>query len=85
MSQKNNCSAIEKWALKHCETDSAAEDIVDERIKRVSLEIQDTWSERDRQKRCVYPASPPLIHQMDCDRLIPKQQEYTTDEQDESE
>ena len=87
MSPKSNCSAIdaiEKWALRNCNTNSAAERIVDERIKRVSLEIQDAWTEQDREKRCVYTTPAPQIHTMDCDRLISRQQE-TTDESDEQE
>ncbi len=86
MSPKSNCSAIdaiEKWALRNCNTNSAAERIVDERIKRVSLEIQDAWTEQDREKRCVYTTPAPQIHTMDCDRLISRQQEMTTDDQDE--
>ena len=88
MSPKSNCSAIdaiEKWALRNCNTNSAAERIVDERIKRVSLEIQDAWTEQDREKRCVYTTPAPQIHRMDCDRLISRQQERTTDESDEQE
>ena len=86
MSPRNNYSAIdaiEKWALRNCNTNSAAERIVDERIKRVSLEIQDAWTEQDREKRCVYPTQAPQIHTMACDRLISRQQERTTDDQDE--
>lgn len=56
---------------------------MDARIKRVSLEIQDTWTDLDRERRCVYSTPAPQIHTMDCDRLISKQQEGTTDEQDE--
>lgn len=82
MCQKNNILPIEKWALKHCETDAEAERIVDERIKRVCLEIQDTWTEQDHKKRCVYSNPPVTIHTMDCDRLLERQQEEMRDERD---
>ena len=85
MSPKNNCSAIEKWALKHCETDSSAERIVDDRIKRVCLEIQETWNEQDRKKRCVYDIPPVTVHSMDCDRLLQRHQEEINHEQNEQE
>ena len=80
MCQKNNISPIEQWALKKCETDVRAERIVNERIKRVCLEIQDTWTEQDRKKRCVYSNPPVTVHTMDCDRLIRKHQEEVKDE-----
>ena len=85
MCQKSNISPIEQWALKKCETNADAEEVMDERIKRVCLEIQENWTEKDRKKRCVYDTPPVTVHTMDCDRLIQRQQEETSHEQDESE
>jgi len=78
--RKNNISRIERWALKQCEVDVNAERIVDARIKRVSLEIQDTWTEKDRKKRCVYSNPPVTVHEMDCDRLLQRHQEKIQEE-----
>ena len=78
--QKNNISPIEQWALKKCETDAVAEEIMDERIKRVCLEIQENWTEKDRKKRCVYSNPPVTVHEMDCDRLLQRHQEEIQEE-----
>ena len=58
---------------------------MDARIKRVCLEIQDTWTDLDRERRCVYSTPAPQIHTMDCDRLISRQQEREDDGPNEQE
>jgi len=51
----NVISAIEKWALKNCNTNEKASEIVDARIRRVCQEIQDTWTEKEEAMRMVTP------------------------------
>ena len=48
-------SAIEKWALKNCNTNEKAAAIIDLRIKRVSREIQEWWTEGEELNRRVLP------------------------------
>tara|TARA_R100000808_G_C2068677_1_gene97084 strand:- start:101 stop:370 length:270 start_codon:yes stop_codon:yes gene_type:complete len=45
--------AIERWAIKNCNTSKDAEEIMTARIKRVCLEIQETWTEREKQQHKV--------------------------------
>ncbi len=51
----NVVSAIEKWALKNCNTSEEAAIIVDHRIKRVSREIQKEWTDKEEIARRVLP------------------------------
>ena len=46
----------EIWAIIDCNTSTHAQDIMDRRIKRACLDIQATWSDRDRSKRAQYMA-----------------------------
>ena len=52
---ENVVSAIEKWALKKCNTNEDAAAIVDHRIKRVSREIQEGWTKKEEVNRRVLP------------------------------
>ena len=51
----NVINAIEKWALKNCNTNEEASEIVDARIRRVCREIQTTWTEKEEVMRKVTP------------------------------
>ncbi len=54
--QVDNISEEERWALTVLHAGGQrATDIVDERIRRVSLLIQMTWTEKEREKRFVGP------------------------------
>ena len=46
----------EVWAIIDCNTSTFAQDIMNRRIKRVSKEIQESWSDRDRTKRAQHQA-----------------------------
>ena len=50
---ENVVNAIEKWALKNCNTSEKASLMVDERISRVCKEIQETWTEAEEKLRKV--------------------------------
>jgi hypothetical protein len=52
---ENIVSAIEKWALKNCNTNEEAAAIIDHRIKRVSREIQEGWTKKEEVNRRVLP------------------------------
>ena len=76
-------NAIEKWALKNCNTDESAEKIMDARIKRVSREIQDTWTEKEEsQHKVVKDAEylPPMYVQVWRNKRQDKK--YEPDEQE---
>lgn len=51
----NIIDAVERWALKNCNTNEEASEIVDARIRRVCREIQDTWTEAEEAVRKVTP------------------------------
>ena len=50
---ENVLTFIEKWGLKNCNTSEAAEKIVDDRIKRVCREIQETWTPKEEEQHKV--------------------------------
>ncbi len=52
---QNVIDAVEKWALKNCNTDPKASEVVDHRIKRVCTEIQSGWTEAEERMRRVAP------------------------------
>ena len=54
-SEDHVLSVVEKWALKKCETDEKAADIVDKRIKRLSEEIRSNWTVSEEKLRRVSP------------------------------
>jgi len=58
---ENTVSVIEKWALKKCNTDDNASQIVDHRIRRVCREIQATWTPEEEKARRVRPESEYIV------------------------
>ena len=50
---ENVINVIEEWALKKCDTDENASQIMDSRIRRVTKEIQETWTVEDELARRV--------------------------------
>ena len=51
----------EKWATQNCDTSVPAQEIMSERIRRVSLEINTKWSHREKVRRARYAFSDPYI------------------------
>ena len=79
----NVLNAIEKWAIKNCNTNESAEKIMDARIKRVSQEIQDTWTEKEEAQHKVVRDKeylPPMYVQICRNRK--QEKKYEPDEQE---
>ena len=58
---ENIVNAVEKWALKNCNTDEKAQQIVDVRIARLSNEIRNSWTESEERLRKVKSDSDYII------------------------
>ena len=66
---RNVVDAIDKWAIKNCDLDANASQVMDHRIARESARIRATWTSKEERQRRVFrgedyvtPSYQPIHH-----------------------